>query len=113
MKPDESSAAYLTRAQEYADSLANIGEPMNEKDIFMLLLSGLREEYNRFKSTILALQVSITFIDLHVLLLDHDYMISKSSTEVPPAQAFTTTTSIRKSAATNGYSSSMTSTAAI
>lgn len=95
MKPDESSSAYLTRAQEYVNALANIGKPTKEKDVVMLLLSGLREEDNGFKSTILARQTLIAFDDLHALLLDHDYMISKSSTEVPPAQAFSTTASIR------------------
>ncbi|XP_076923530.1 uncharacterized protein LOC143585673 [Bidens hawaiensis] len=44
MKPDETSAEYLTRAQEYSDALANIGEPMKDKDIVMLTISGLREE---------------------------------------------------------------------
>nr|KAJ0189895.1 hypothetical protein LSAT_V11C800417220 [Lactuca sativa] len=76
MKPDESSSAYLTRTQEYADALANISEPMKEKDVVVLLLSGLREKYNGFKSTILSRQTLIAFVDLHALLLDHDYMIS-------------------------------------
>nr|KAJ0213411.1 hypothetical protein LSAT_V11C400161540 [Lactuca sativa] len=84
MKPDESSSAYLTRAQAYSDALANIGEPMKEKDLVMLVLSGLREEYNGLKSTILARQVPIPFVDLHALLLDHDYMISKTSNELQP-----------------------------
>ena len=104
MKPDESSSAYLTRAQEYSDALANIGEPMKEKDVVMLVLSGLREEYNGFKSTILARQVPIAFVDLHALLLDHDYMISKNSIEVNPAQAFTAAASIRKPVTTTGPS---------
>ena len=46
MKGDETSAAYLTKAQEYDNALANIGQPMSEKDIFMLVVAGLREEYN-------------------------------------------------------------------
>ncbi|XP_071699286.1 uncharacterized protein [Rutidosis leptorrhynchoides] len=39
MKADETSSAYLTRAQVYADALANIGEPMKEKDLVMLVIS--------------------------------------------------------------------------
>ncbi|XP_023749507.1 uncharacterized protein LOC111897788 [Lactuca sativa] len=108
MKPDESPIAYLTRAQEYSDALANIGEPMKEKDIVMLVLSGLRDEYNGLKSTILARQTPISFIDLHSLLLDHDYMVSKTSTEVPPAQAFATVASIRKPATIPGSSQNST-----
>lgn len=104
MKPDESSSAYLTRAQEYSDALANIGEPMKEKDVVMLVLSGLREEYNGLKSTILARPTPIAFVDLHSLLLDHDYMISKTTTEVTPAQAFATTASIRTPNSTSQHS---------
>ncbi|KAK9065237.1 hypothetical protein SSX86_016620 [Deinandra increscens subsp. villosa] len=51
MKPEETSSEYLNRAQQYATALANIGEPMKEKDIVMLVVSGLREEYNGVKST--------------------------------------------------------------
>ena len=50
MEPDESSSAYLIRAREYADALANIGEPLKEKDLVMLVVTGLRDEYDGFKS---------------------------------------------------------------
>ncbi|XP_076948605.1 uncharacterized protein LOC143620920 [Bidens hawaiensis] len=88
MKADETSSAYLTRAQEYSDALANIGEPMKEKDLVMLVLSGLREEYNGFKSTILGRQFSSAFIEIHGLLADHDYMINKTAVHISPTQAF-------------------------
>nr|KAJ0210497.1 hypothetical protein LSAT_V11C400220110 [Lactuca sativa] len=88
MKIYDLSSVYLTRAQEYSDAIANIGEPMKENDLVMLVLSGLREEYNGLKSTIYARQVPIPLVDLHALLLDHDYMFLKTSTEVTPAQAF-------------------------
>ncbi|KAD3642282.1 hypothetical protein E3N88_31506 [Mikania micrantha] len=54
MQPDETTTAYLTRAQEYADALANIGEPVKEKDLVIMVLTSLHEEYNNLKSTILA-----------------------------------------------------------
>ncbi|KAK9075566.1 hypothetical protein SSX86_003891 [Deinandra increscens subsp. villosa] len=82
MKPDESSAAYLTRAQEYATALANIGEPMKEKDLVMLVISGLREEYNGLKSTALSRQ--LVFNELHALLADHEYMLKKNTPTLPP-----------------------------
>ncbi|XP_071699138.1 uncharacterized protein [Rutidosis leptorrhynchoides] len=53
MKPDETTADYLTRTQEYDVALANIGEKMKEKDLVMLVISGLREEYNGLKSSLL------------------------------------------------------------
>ncbi|MFS7966263.1 putative transcription factor interactor and regulator CCHC(Zn) family [Helianthus anomalus] len=77
MKGDEKPAEYLSRAQEYATALANIGEPMKDKDIVILTLSGLREEYNGLKANLLARSPPVTFNELHGLLSDHDYMIAK------------------------------------
>nr|GFA22499.1 nucleotide-binding, alpha-beta plait [Tanacetum cinerariifolium] len=54
MHGDETLDAYLNRAQEYADALTTIGEPVKDKDLVMLALSGLREEYNGLKTTITA-----------------------------------------------------------
>ncbi|GKE33224.1 hypothetical protein Tco_1452546 [Tanacetum coccineum] len=55
MHGDETPEAYLNRAQEYADALATIGEPVKDKDLVMLAVLGLREEYNGLKTTITAL----------------------------------------------------------
>ncbi|GKF14938.1 nucleotide-binding alpha-beta plait domain-containing protein, partial [Tanacetum coccineum] len=46
---NETPDAYLNRTQEYADALAAIGEPVKDKDLIMLVVSGLREEYNGLK----------------------------------------------------------------
>ncbi|KAD4586434.1 hypothetical protein E3N88_24035 [Mikania micrantha] len=88
MKADETASAYLTRAQEYATALANIGEPMKDKDIVMVVVAGLRDEYNSLKSTILSRQHPTAFTELHGLLADHDYMMRKSLPSVPTTQAF-------------------------
>lgn len=61
MKGGETTSAYLNKSQGYVNALANIGEPMKEKDLVMLVISGLREEYNGLKSTILACQIPTTF----------------------------------------------------
>ncbi|KAJ9558066.1 hypothetical protein OSB04_012680 [Centaurea solstitialis] len=37
MKGDETSAAYFSRVQKHANALANIGQPMSKKGIFMLM----------------------------------------------------------------------------
>ncbi|GJY51108.1 integrase [Tanacetum coccineum] len=55
MHGDETPDAYLNRAQEYADALAAIGEPIKDKDLVMLVVSGLHEEYNGLKTTITSL----------------------------------------------------------
>ncbi|KAM0037798.1 putative RNA-directed DNA polymerase [Helianthus debilis subsp. tardiflorus] len=88
MKGDEKPANYLARAQEYATALANIGEPMKDKDLVMLTVTGLREEYNGLKANLLARSPPVTFNELHGLLSDHDFMITKilaANQQVPHA----------------------------
>ncbi|GJS15678.1 nucleotide-binding alpha-beta plait domain-containing protein [Tanacetum coccineum] len=77
MHGDETPDAYLNRAQEYADALATIGEPIKDKDLVMLIVSDLRKEYNGLKTTITARQSPTAFSELHALLSDHDYMLKK------------------------------------
>ncbi|KAJ0479079.1 putative RNA-directed DNA polymerase [Helianthus annuus] len=93
MKGDETYGAYLARAQEYASALANIGSPMSDKDIVMLVVSGLRDEYNPIKQNLVTRQFTAVFSELPSLLADYEYMIKKSAPEVGPAQAFTTSSS--------------------
>ncbi|GJY76088.1 putative RNA-directed DNA polymerase [Tanacetum coccineum] len=83
MHGDETPDAYLNRAQEYADALATIGEPVKDKDLVMLSVSGLREEYNSLKTTITARQSPTAFSELHALLSDHDYMLGKTRAPAP------------------------------
>ncbi|XP_023756593.1 uncharacterized protein LOC111905153 [Lactuca sativa] len=78
-KLDETASVYLLRAQEYSDAISNIGEPIKEKDLVMLVISGLREEYNGLKSNLLARQTPTSFQDLNDLLADHDFMIRKTT----------------------------------
>nr|GFD32739.1 nucleotide-binding, alpha-beta plait [Tanacetum cinerariifolium] len=75
MHGDETPDAYLNRAQKYVDALAAIGEPVKDKDLVMIAVSGLREEYNRLKTTITVRQIPTAFNELHALLSDHDYML--------------------------------------
>ncbi|GJV73098.1 tryptophan synthase beta chain 1 [Tanacetum coccineum] len=90
MHGDETPDAYLNRAQEYADALAAIGEPVKDKDLVMFVVSGLREEYNALKTTIIARQSPTAFSEHHALLSDHDYMLGKTHTPIAPSgpQAF-------------------------
>ncbi|GJY25581.1 nucleotide-binding alpha-beta plait domain-containing protein [Tanacetum coccineum] len=83
MHGDETPDAYLNRAQEYADALAAISEPVKDKDHVMLAVSGLREEYNGLKTTITAHQCPTAFRELHALLSDHDYMLGKTRALAP------------------------------
>ncbi|KAK1434088.1 hypothetical protein QVD17_11006 [Tagetes erecta] len=103
MKGDETPSAYLTRAQGYATALSNIGEPVKDKDLVMLVIAGLREEYNGLKSNLLARQVPIVFNELQGLLSDHDYLINKPTSTSTPSLAFnvTTDTHIKPSTSTS------------
>ncbi|GKA12499.1 nucleotide-binding alpha-beta plait domain-containing protein [Tanacetum coccineum] len=78
MHGDETPDAYLNRAQEYVNALAAIAEPVKDKDLVMLVVSGLRERYNGLKTTIIARQSPTAFSELHALLSDHDYMLGKT-----------------------------------
>ncbi|XP_035838261.1 uncharacterized protein LOC118485863 [Helianthus annuus] len=91
MKPEETSADYIKRAQEYSDALANIGEPMKDKDIVMLVIAGLREEYDSLKPTLIGRQPCVTLLELPSLLADYEYMIKKVVPVIPAVQAFLTT----------------------
>ncbi|GJV60881.1 nucleotide-binding alpha-beta plait domain-containing protein [Tanacetum coccineum] len=83
MHDDQTPDAYLNRAQEYADALAAIGEPVKDKDLVMLAVQGLHEEYNGLKTTITSHQSPTTFSELHLFLSDHDYMLGKTRAPAP------------------------------
>nr|GEU56352.1 hypothetical protein [Tanacetum cinerariifolium] len=55
-----------------------IDEPVKDKDLVMLAVSGLREEYNGLKTTITTRQSPTAFIELHALFGNHDYMLGKT-----------------------------------
>ncbi|GKA31561.1 putative RNA-directed DNA polymerase [Tanacetum coccineum] len=84
------SEASFCHVQEYADALATIGKPVKDKDLVMLVVSSLREEYNGLKTSITACQSPTAFGKLHALLSDHDYMLKKTRTPIAPygPQAF-------------------------
>ncbi|GKD61045.1 hypothetical protein Tco_1298554 [Tanacetum coccineum] len=65
------------------DALVAISEPVKDKDLVMLVVSCLREEYNGLKTTIIARQSRTAFSELHALLSDHDYMLGKTCAPAP------------------------------
>lgn len=66
----------------------------------MHVLTGLREEYNILKSTILGRQFPTAFSELNNLISDHDYMIKKPAPLSAHAFAATTTSTPPSPAAT-------------
>ncbi|KAJ9548514.1 hypothetical protein OSB04_021057 [Centaurea solstitialis] len=80
--PHSSSGEYTLKTQL-------LKMEMKDKDLVMLAVSDLREEYNSFKSTITARQFPTAFNELHVLLSDQDYMLKKThNSQNTPIQAF-------------------------
>lgn len=69
-KGNQNLIADLSRAQEYVNALANIGEPIKDKDSEMLDIFRLREEYNGLKSYSIACSPHIAFNELQRLLHD-------------------------------------------
>nr|GEX93307.1 hypothetical protein [Tanacetum cinerariifolium] len=82
MHGDETPDAYLNCAQDYANALVTISEPVKDKDLVMLVFSGLYKEYNGLKTIITAHQSPTAFSKLHALLSDHDYMLGKTHAPV-------------------------------
>ncbi|KAD4179957.1 hypothetical protein E3N88_28548 [Mikania micrantha] len=79
---------------------------MKDKDLVMLVVAGLRDEYNALKSIILTRQFPTSFIKLYSLFADHDYMMQKPTAPAPSAQAFMATTNPNsRSAAVPGFTS--------
>ncbi|GKB10889.1 nucleotide-binding alpha-beta plait domain-containing protein [Tanacetum coccineum] len=83
MHGNETPDAYLNHAKEYVDALAAIDEPIKDKDLVMLFVSCLSEEYNGLKTTITASQSPTAFSELHAPLSDHDYMLGKTRAPAP------------------------------
>nr|KAJ0202554.1 hypothetical protein LSAT_V11C500263470 [Lactuca sativa] len=77
------------------------GSPMMLMSLW-LSLERLREEYNSLKSTLIARQPPVAFLELSGLLADHEYMIKKIDSTILTAQVFTTTSNY------NSASSSLT-----
>jgi hypothetical protein len=53
---------------------------MKDKDLVMLTIAGLREEYNVIKGNLLTRLPPVRFNELHGLLCDHDYVFTKTLT---------------------------------
>ncbi|KAD5961926.1 hypothetical protein E3N88_13399 [Mikania micrantha] len=85
---------------------ANINHAIPESDLVMLVITGLREEFNSLKSTLLTRQTPTPFADLYGLLADHNFMIKKPSSDLPPAQAFTASSSSHPPASASSPASS-------
>ncbi|GKC83159.1 hypothetical protein Tco_1138876, partial [Tanacetum coccineum] len=56
---------------------------VKDKDLVMLAVSGLHEEYKSLKTTITAHQSPTAFSELYALLSDHDYMLGKTCVPTP------------------------------
>ncbi|XP_010542126.1 PREDICTED: uncharacterized protein LOC104815444, partial [Tarenaya hassleriana] len=77
---------YMNFFKVKADELALLGKPMDHEDLIDLTLAGLGDEYKAVKDVIQAKDTTISFIELHEKLLNHevDVLASQSThSEVP------------------------------
>lgn len=67
------------------DSLAMVGEKLEQGDIILIVLGGLGLEYDTFVTSITThFDPLTTFVDLHALLLDQELRLSAMPGATPP-----------------------------
>ncbi|XP_043716189.1 uncharacterized protein LOC122664443 [Telopea speciosissima] len=74
-KHDETISQFVHRAKELFDELAAAGKPLPIKDINIIFRS-LREEYQSVVPTMMYRQPSLSYSELHGLLMSHESLIT-------------------------------------
>ncbi|GAV72104.1 UBN2 domain-containing protein/UBN2_3 domain-containing protein [Cephalotus follicularis] len=75
-KPDETITQFLQRARHIHDELAVAGRPLSPEDFNLYVFKGLREDFKVMIPTLTARSDSITYSELHSLLISHEFMIN-------------------------------------
>ncbi|GAV88702.1 UBN2 domain-containing protein [Cephalotus follicularis] len=82
-KPDETITQFLQRARHIHDELAAAGRPLSPEDSNLYVFKGLREDFRVMIPTLTARSDSITYAELHNLLLSHEFMINTAIPKLP------------------------------
>ncbi|GAV65777.1 UBN2 domain-containing protein [Cephalotus follicularis] len=83
-KPDETITQFLHRARHIHDELAATGWPLSPEDFNLYIFKGLREDFRVMIPTLTTRLDSITYSELHSLLLSHEFM---TNTAIPKISA--------------------------
>jgi hypothetical protein len=55
---------YFTKVKNLANVLASIGAPVDDEDLMVVTLNGLRKDYNQFHISIVVRETFLDFQDL-------------------------------------------------
>jgi hypothetical protein len=69
---------YLQRIKEAIDKLAAMGTLVDDEDLLHIVLKGLPSEYESFSSTMLTKNESVSFEELHVLMISQEELLKSS-----------------------------------
>ncbi len=61
---------YFTKVKNLADALASIGALVNDEDLVVVTLNGLRKNYSQFRTSIVIRETYPDFQDLITLLIN-------------------------------------------
>ncbi len=70
---------YSTKVKNLADALAFIGTPVDDEDLVVMTLNGLRKDYSQFRISITIWETFSDFQDLINLLISEEMIIVGTS----------------------------------
>ena len=70
---------YIKRIKELKDKLSNISVIIDFEDLIIYTTNGLPSEYNTFRTSIYTRSTSVSFEELHVLLISEEPAIDKQT----------------------------------
>ena len=76
-KAGESINSYIQRIKELKDKLFNVSILIDYEDLIIYTTNGLPSEYNTFRTSMCTKSTSVSFEELHVLLISEESAIEK------------------------------------
>jgi hypothetical protein len=70
---------YFTKVKNLADALASIGAPVDDEDLVVVTLNGLRKDYSQFRTSIAVRETFPNFQDLIKLLISEEMRVVGTS----------------------------------
>uniref|UniRef100_A0A2N9FJ85 Reverse transcriptase Ty1/copia-type domain-containing protein n=1 Tax=Fagus sylvatica TaxID=28930 RepID=A0A2N9FJ85_FAGSY len=77
-KNTDTITQYLQRIKEAIDKLAAVGTLVDDEDLLHIVLKGLPSEYESFSSAMLTKNESVSFEELHVLMISQEELLKSS-----------------------------------
>lgn len=73
----ESIDQYIHRTKDLKDRFANVSVLVDSEYLFIFSLNGLPSEYSTFKTSMKTRSLSVSFHELHVLLVHEEVVLNK------------------------------------